>query len=98
MIRRAPWLDAASWRLRALAAGLDAVLVLAAGTVLVSIAGAATVLAADPTASPAGGDVRTTPAAPGLVGDPLLALAGVAVIGLLAVALTLLGARLTRPR
>jgi hypothetical protein len=53
------------------------------------------VLAADPTASPASGDVRTSPAAPGLVGDPLFALVGVVAIGLLAMAATLLYVRLT---
>jgi len=56
---------------------------------------AATALGADPTASPAGGDVRTTPAAPGLAGEPLLALAGVLVVGLLAAGITLLAVRMT---
>lgn len=56
---------------------------------------AATALGADPTASPAGGDVRTTPAAPGVVGEPLLALAGILVVGLLAAGVTLLAVRLT---
>lgn len=59
------------------------------------ILAAAPVLAADPTASPAGGDVRTSPAAPGLVGDPLFAVAGVVAIGLVAVGATLLYVRLT---
>jgi hypothetical protein len=65
-------------------------------TVLLVVAAAA--LAADPTASPAGGDVRTNPAAPGVVGDPLFALLGVAVVGLLAVAVTLVAVRLTARR
>ena len=56
------------------------------------------VIAADPTASPAGGDVRTSSTAPGLVGDPLFALAGVIVIGLVAVGATLLYVRLTARR
>jgi hypothetical protein len=56
---------------------------------------ASPVLAADPTASPATGDVRTSSSAPGLVGDPLFALAGVVVIGLIAVGATLLYVRLT---
>ena len=56
---------------------------------------AAPVLAADPTASPATGDVRTSATAPGLVGDPLFALAGVVAIGLIAVGATLLYVRLT---
>lgn len=63
------------------------------------LATAAAALAVDPTASPAGGgDVRTNPAAPGLVGDPLFALLGVALIGLLAVAVTLAAVRLTARR
>lgn len=65
---------------------------------LVLLAAAAAALAVDPTASPAGGDVRTNPAAPGLVGDPLFALLGVAVIGILAVAVTLAAVRLTARR
>lgn len=68
----------------------------AAGALLASVTAA---LAVDPTASPAGGgDVRTDPAAPGLVGDPLFALLGVAVIGLLAVAVTLAAVRLAARR
>jgi len=65
----------------------------------VLLATAAAALAIDPTASPAGGgDVRTNPAAPGIAGDPLFALLGVAVIGLLAVAVTLVAVRLTARR
>ncbi len=56
---------------------------------------AAPVLAADPTATPATGDVRSSSTAPGLVGDPLFALAGVVAIGLIAVGATLLYVRLT---
>jgi hypothetical protein len=67
-------------------------------TLLVLLAEAAAVRAVDPTASPAGGDVRTNPAAPGLVGDPLFAILGVAVVGLLAVAVTLAVVRLTARR
>ena len=55
-------------------------------------------LAADPTASPAGGDVRTSATAPGLVGDPLFAVAGVVLVGLMAVGATLLYVRLTGRR
>jgi hypothetical protein len=63
------------------------------------VAGVTVALAADPSPTAAGGgDVRTDPAAPGLVGDPLLAIAGVVVIGLLAVGLTLLLARLADRR
>ena len=50
---------------------------------------AATTLATDPTASPAGGDVRTTPAAPGVVGDPLAAVLGVVLVGAVVVGITL---------
>ena len=72
------------------------VIALAVGALLASATAA---LAVDPTASPAGGgDVRTNPAAPGLVGDPIFALLGVAVIGLLAVAVTLAAVRLTAHR
>jgi hypothetical protein len=59
------------------------------------VTAAAPVVAADPTASPAAGDVRTSSTAPGLVGDPLFAVAGVVVIGLVALGLTLLYVRLT---
>ncbi len=55
------------------------------------------VSAADPTAAP-GGDVRTSPGAPGLVGDPLFALAGVIVVGLVSVAVTLVAIRLADRR
>ena len=55
--------------------------------------------AADPTASPgSSGGVRTNPTAPGLVGDPLFAILGVALVGLAAVAVTLVAARLTDRR
>jgi len=65
----------------------------------VLLAAASAARAVDPTSSPAaGGDVRTNPAAPGLVGDPLFALLGVAVVGLLAVGLTLAAVRLTARR
>jgi hypothetical protein len=42
--------------------------------------------------------VRTSATAPGLVGDPLFAVAGVVLIGLIAVGATLLYVRLTRQR
>jgi hypothetical protein len=56
---------------------------------------ASPVFAADPTASPATGDARSSATAPGLVGDPLFALVGVVVIGLVATGATLLYVRLT---
>ena len=56
---------------------------------------AAPMFAADPTASPAGGDVRTSSTAPGLVGDPLFAVVGVVMVGLVALGATLLYVRLT---
>ncbi len=52
-------------------------------------------LGADPTPSPATGDVRSSTTAPGLVGDPLFAVTGVVVIGLVALGATLLYVRLT---
>jgi len=55
----------------------------------------APMFAADPTASPAGGDVRTSSTAPGLVGDPLFAVVGVVMVGLVALGATLLYVRLT---
>ena len=78
-------------RASALRAGLACLLL------VVSLApGAApAVLAASP--SPAIGDVRTT-TAPGLVGDPLFAIAGVLLVGAVAVAATLAYVRLTAPR
>ena len=57
-------------------------------------AGAGPLLAASP--SPPSGDVRTT-AAPGVVGDPLFAIAGVLVIGLVALLVTLAYVRLSGP-
>ena len=71
--------------------GVGAAAVLVASLLLA----AAPVLGADPTASPASGDVRSSSTAPGLVGDPLFALVGVVVIGLVAVGATLLYVRLT---
>ena len=63
-----------------------------AGIAWVVLAGR--LLAASP--SPPGGDVRTT-TAPGLVGDPLFAIAGVLAIGLVALAAALAYLRLTTP-
>lgn len=56
-----------------------------------------TVLAASPSPSPAGGDVRTD-AAPGVVGDPLFAVAGVLLVAALAVGMTLIAVRVTARR
>lgn len=56
-------------------------------------AGAA--VAASPTPSPQVGDPRSGGQGPGLVGDPLLAIAVVVVIGLLALVATLLYVRAT---
>lgn len=52
-------------------------------------------LGTNPTPSPATGDVRSSTTAPGLVGDPLFAVTGVVVIGLVALGATLLYVRLT---
>jgi hypothetical protein len=59
---------------------------------------AAPVLAADPSSSPAGGDVRSSSPAPGLVGDPLFAVGGVLLVAVVALGATLLYIRLTAPR
>ncbi len=81
-------------RLRAFRAAVIGILVLAAVATCTAVA-----WAADPSASPgAGGDVRTNPSAPGVVGDPLFALLGVVVVGLLAVAATLAAVRLADRR
>ena len=70
---------------------------LGAGACLLAslVLAAAPMFATDPTASPAGGDVRTSSTAPGLVGDPLFAVVGVVVVGLVALGATLLYVRLT---
>ncbi len=59
---------------------------------------AASVLAASPTPAPAAGDPRSSGQGPGLVGDPLFALAAVITIGVLAVVATLVYVRLTANR
>lgn len=72
---------------------------LTAWAALAATACAVTALAADPSPTAAGGgDVRTNPAAPGLVGDPLFALAGVLAIGALSIAVTLVAVRLSSRR
>ena len=70
---------------------------LGAGACLLAslVLAAAPMFATDPTASPAGGDVRTSSTAPGLVGDPLFAVVGVVVVGLVALGATLLYVSLT---
>ena len=62
------------------------------------ILAAGPVRAVDPTSSPAGGDVRTSSTAPGLVGDPIFALVAVVAIGLVALGATLVYVRLTSSR
>jgi hypothetical protein len=85
---------ARTWVRGAIRVGMTTVLVLAA-----LMASAAAAAAADPTASPgSGGDVRTNPSAPGLIGDPLFAIMGVALVGLVAVGVTLLAVRLSDRR
>lgn len=73
-------------------------LVVVACLVAALVSSAAPMRAADPTASPASGDVRSSATAPGLVGDPLFAVAGTLVIGLTAAGATLLYIRLTDRR
>lgn len=80
----------ATGRHRAIAA------LLGAPAALALLAGAA--LAASPSPSPPGGDVRTNPTAPGVVGDPLFALAGVLVVAAIAVVITLLAVRVAARR
>ncbi len=59
---------------------------------------AASPLAASPSAGPApGGDPRSPGEGPGLVGDPLLAVLGVAAVALLSIVATLAWLRLTSP-
>ena len=56
------------------------------------------VASSDTEANPGSGDVRTTPSAPGLVGDPLFAVGGVIVVAAVTVAATLVAMRLERGR
>jgi hypothetical protein len=56
------------------------------------------VLAASPSPGPVGGDPRSSGQGPGLVGDPGFALVAVVVIGLAAVAATVVYVRLTAHR
>ena len=86
---------------------LIAAITLAAGLVLLSVglawallaAVTTTALAASPGATAAsGGDPRSSGQGPGLVGEPLLAIAGVLAIGIAAVVLTLLYVRATGGR
>ena len=67
---------------------------------VVQLASAAAVLAASPspTAAAAAGDPRSSGQGPGLVGDPLWALAIVVVIGVTALVATLAYVRTTRGR
>jgi hypothetical protein len=79
-------------RLRAIA--------IAFGSSFAWLATSVTALAASPSpTSGPGGDPRSSGQGPGLVGDPLLAILVVAVIGLVALGATLLYVRITeRPR
>ncbi len=63
-----------------------------------ALAGAAFALAAEPTASSAGGDPRSPGAGPGLVGDPLVAILVVLAIGLGALLATMAWIRVTADR
>jgi hypothetical protein len=82
------------------------VIIVIAVTFLLALAVLAPILApgavptasgANPAASPGTGDVRTT-TAPGLVGDPIFALLGVAAVAAVAIGLTLAYLRLTDDR
>lgn len=71
--------------------------VTAAGGISVVLAGAATALAASPSpTSAAVGDPRSSGQGPGLVGDPLAAIALVVAIALASLVATLVYVRLTR--
>jgi hypothetical protein len=74
--------------------------VAAAAAVVVQLTSAAATLAASPspTAAAAAGDPRSSGQGPGLVGDPLWALAIVVVIGVTALVATLAYVRTTRGR
>jgi hypothetical protein len=75
------------------------VIVAAAGVLAGALSLAAeTVLAASPSPSPQLGDPRSGGQGPGLVGDPLVAIAAVVAIGLLSLAGTLLYVRATGGR
>ncbi len=68
----------------------------ALGGALAWLAAAGSALAASPTpTSAAGGDPRSAGQGPGLVGDPLLAIAVVALIGVVSLVATLLWVRAT---
>ncbi len=73
---------------------------IAFGSSFAWLATSVTALAASPSpTSGPGGDPRSSGQGPGLVGDPLLAILVVAVIGLVALGATLLYVRMTeRPR
>ena len=71
---------------------------LLASLMLATMVAAGPMRAVEPTSSPAGGDVRSSSTAPGLVGDPIFAVVGVVAIGLVALGATLLYVRLTSRR
>ena len=82
-------------RARALGNGIRA----AGAAVAASLLVAGTTLAASPTpSSPAVGDPRSSGQGPGLVGDPLLAIAVVVAIALLSLVVTLVYVRATAGR
>jgi hypothetical protein len=75
------------------------VLAIAFGSSFAWLATSVTVLAASPSpTSGPGGDPRSSGQGPGLVGDPLLAIVVVVVIGVVALAATLLWVRATGGR
>jgi len=78
----------------AAAAAVTAVMAVAAAVTCL-LASALTVLAASPSPGTGAGDPRSSGQGPGLVGDPLLALLAVVLIGLGSVAATLIWVRMT---
>lgn len=69
----------------------------AVAAIAIALVLAVPVLAASPDPTPGIGDPRSTGAGPGLVGDPLTAIAVVAAIGLVTLVATLLYVRATSP-
>lgn len=91
--------EGSSARPRLVAALLVAAAILLTLAAIVAIAHPDAALAASPSPSPAaGGDPRSPGEGPGLVGNPVIAIAGVLAIGLGAVAATLAWLRLTGRR
>jgi hypothetical protein len=88
-------LDGRRVLVRAWGRALAQTLATAAAVVAGSIRTAGTVLAASPSPSAQAGDPRSSGQGPGLVGDPLFAIAVVVAIGILSLAATMVYVRAT---